>query len=89
LSEAEQVTLSLVFHDFFYGAAYSYGSAASAGSGHVETGDVEYLVKLLSENSSARDEWLRMKGNVEKMGYDFVSRVDKALAEGRLTTDPA
>jgi hypothetical protein len=89
LTDVETLALSLVFHDLFYGAAYSYSSAASSGSVHLEAGDIEYFVHLLTEMPCAISEWDRVKHNVEKMGTDFVSRVDAMLVsmpqEGRQT----
>ena len=87
LSEEEQVALTIVFDDLFFAAAYSFGSAASAGSVHSEDGDVEYFSRLLSENSSAIAQWERQKNNVEKMGPGFVERVDEALAAAAVTAN--
>jgi len=82
LSEPERFALSIIFHDLFYGAAYSFASAASSGSVHSETGDIEYFALLLSNNPSALDEWSRMKHNVAKMGPGFVPEGDAALGLG-------
>ena len=90
LSSSERLALSIVFHDLFYGAAYSYASASSSGSGHSESGDIEYFVYLLTVTPCAISEWDHIKHNVEKMGSDFVSKVDEALVmvnkDGLLTS---
>jgi hypothetical protein len=80
LSAADRFALSIMFHDLFSAGAYSYSSASSAGSLHSESGDVEYLVMILKKNPIILEEWNKQKGNVEKMGMDFVARVDAALA---------
>lgn len=79
LSEEENFVLSIVFHDLFYGAAYSFVSASNSGSGHAEAGDVEYFTRLLLHNPSAKTEWNRSKHSVELMGSGFVPLVESVL----------
>ena len=81
LSEDEGFALSIVFHDLFYGAAYSYASASNSGSVHAEAGDIEYFTGILKSNPSALAEWDRIKENVELMGPGFVPLVESVLDE--------
>ncbi|MFT4519195.1 MAG: hypothetical protein ACI9JM_001586 [Halioglobus sp.] len=81
LSDSEHYILSVVFHDLFYAASYSFTSAISSGSVHSEEGDIEYFTILLSDNACAIAQWHEMKGNVAKMDSGFVERVDAALAQ--------
>jgi hypothetical protein len=80
LSDSEKFALSVVFHDLFYAAAYSFSSAKSSGSVHSEDGDIEYFTILLVDNACAIAQWHKMKENVAKMGPGFVEQVDAALA---------
>jgi hypothetical protein len=79
LTSTEKLTLSLVFHDLFFAAAYAYGSSASEGSIHEQEGDVEYVVHLLNENPSAVDEWRRIEHIVKRMGTDYVQVVNSKI----------
>lgn len=79
LTSAEQLSLSLIFHDLFFAAAYSYASSVSGGSIHEQQGDVEYLVHILNENSSAIGEWRKIEHIVSRMGTDYVQIVNSKI----------
>jgi hypothetical protein len=79
LSPSEQITVSMLFHDLFYGASYSHSSALSAGSIHEAPADVEYTVLMLRDMPCALVEWQRLKHNVARMSPEFVEHVDKEL----------
>ena len=84
LTNAEQFTLGLLFHDLFFAAAYSYSSAIAGGSVHEEEGDVEYITWILQLNPCAVTEWNRVKSIVARMdGGQFVSQVEKNMGSIR------
>jgi hypothetical protein len=85
LTDSEQIILSLLFHDLFYGASYSYSSATSDGSIHEAPADVEYTLTILRDMPCALDQWQRLKQNVARMSPEFVALVDSELTKsGRL-----
>lgn len=81
LTDAEQVVLSLIFHDLFYGASFSYASAVFEGSIHESPADVEYTVSILKEMPCGVAEWNRWKTNVSRMSREFVELVDRELED--------
>ena len=86
LTDAEKLTLGFIFHDLFFGAAYSYVSASTGGSVHEEKADVEYIVWILQTNPCALIEWNKVKGMVAKMdGGDFVSMVGREMESSQDT----
>lgn len=79
LTNAEQIALSLVFHDLFFAASYSYVSATSGGSLHQEDGDIEYVVHIINENLSAKQEWRRIEHIVRRMDASYVDIVNSRI----------
>ena len=79
LTDSERIVLSLIFHDLFYGASYSFSSAESDGSIHEAPADVEYVVRILGEMPCAQSEWQSWKLNVARMNSNFVNIVDAEL----------
>jgi len=79
LTEAERFTLSLIFHDLFFAAAYSNANATAGGSIHDIGADVEYVAWLCKENPAILGEWNRVKRLVGALDAEFIVQVDKLL----------
>ncbi len=86
LSEEEDIHISIAFDDMFFTACFSYQSGITDSTAHDASGDVQYLIKLLTDYPCAEVEWHRVKHIVECLGVEFVQRIDEELAKMQFDT---
>lgn len=84
LSDSEQIALSLLFHDLFFAACFSYSSATSAVAIHHESTDIEYVLLMMKDMPCSVAEWNRIKRIIGMMNPVFVTLLDAEIEKVQL-----
>ena len=83
LSHRERIQVRTLADDLFIAGAAAYLSTSQTGALHDDTGEVEYVVKILSENPGLVSEWERAKPFTDLMSPIFCKAVEAKLAANK------